>query len=132
MADIHYLHAPMAKPIDELPNNIRFHRKRKGKTLAELGDAIGLSAQFLGMLERGERHLTDRYRVSIARALDVDPVDLFLPDETPFAVPPGEREFWADYVALPARARQLLREQAKTYRHWQTEPEDDTDQPQRA
>jgi transcriptional regulator with XRE-family HTH domain len=131
MPNIHYLHTPMAKAIDELPNRIRYWRKKRDLTLEEAGAKVGLSAQMFGMLERGERQLTDRYRVSIARALDVDAADLFLPGETAFTVPAGERDFWRDYLSLDAPLRNAVREHTRNLKEWTSQPPEE-DEPKEA
>lgn len=124
MDKVVYLHTPMAKATEDLPNQIRHFRKLRGLTLDQLGDRIGMSKQGLGMLERGDRPLTDAHRLAIARELEVDPADLFLPEQTPFTVPQAERDFWNHYLSLDAHGRRTVRNVAENLVAWRGEAED--------
>lgn len=122
MAEIYYLHTPMTKAIDTLPNRIRALRKERGMTLEDLGEQLGLSAQMVGALERGQRSLNDAHRLAIARVLGVDVADTYLPEQTPNTVPPGERDFLNDYFALPPPLRAAVREHTRQLRQWGAPP----------
>lgn len=118
----------MAKAPDELPNRIRHFRRDKGLTLDQLGERIGMSKQGLGMLERGDRPLTDAHRLAIARELGVDPADLFLPEQTPFTVPQAERDFWHNYLSLDAHGRRTIRNVAENLVAWRGEGDEQADE----
>lgn len=131
MSNIYYLHTPMAKATELLPNNIRYWRKQRGLTLDALSQRIGISKQMLGMLERGERQLYDKHRIALARELDIDPADLFLAEQTPFTVPAAERDFWRKYLSLDAHGRNVVRGVAENMLEWKAQPGNE-DEPKRA
>lgn len=51
--------------------NIRKYRKQRGLTQEALAEKVGLSTNFLGALERGEKALTLKTLISIVDALDI-------------------------------------------------------------
>jgi len=50
---------------------IRELRKEQGLTQAELAEKIGLSTNFIGMVERGERNITVLKVFKIAKAFNI-------------------------------------------------------------
>ena len=46
-------------------------RKQKNLTQSELAEKIGLSTNFIGMVERGERNITVMKVFKLAKALDI-------------------------------------------------------------
>ncbi|MCP3730409.1 helix-turn-helix domain-containing protein [Sphingomonas sp. MG17] len=112
----------MAKAIETLPNRIRYWRKQRGLSQEQLGDRIGVSKQMVGHLETGIRPLNDAYRLAVARELAIDVADTYLPEQTPNTVPLGERDFLADYYALPAKLRAAVREHTRQLREWGAQP----------
>lgn len=58
-------------------HKVRAWRKVRGLTLEQLADAIGMSHQNLGRIERGLVPLGEEHLTALANALDIDPADLF-------------------------------------------------------
>lgn len=58
-------------------STIRKLREARGLTQALLAEAAGLSATYLGILERGENVPTLSVILQLAEALDLHPVELF-------------------------------------------------------
>lgn len=56
---------------------VRTLRGIKGLTQVQLAEQAGTSQAHISRIENGSREVGDRYRVSIAAALDVDPQTLF-------------------------------------------------------
>ncbi|WP_081988703.1 helix-turn-helix domain-containing protein [Sphingomonas sp. Ant H11] len=67
-------------------NLVRAHRLRLGMKQAELAEAAGLSPNMIGKVERGEAALRFPNIEQIARALEVDPAELF-------AIDPGSNHY---------------------------------------
>lgn len=65
----------------KLTLRIRELRKEKGLTLEVLADVVGVSKPHLSGIERGLKNLNNRLIESIAKALDVQPFELFLTNE---------------------------------------------------
>ena len=63
-------------------SRIREQRKRTGMTQASLAEALSVTPQFVGMLERGERVTTLDVLISLCYVLDV-PVEYLLQDSLP-------------------------------------------------
>lgn len=64
---------------------LREARHRKGFSLGELADLAGCTQPYLSMLERGERQpesISYKLAITISRALDVDPQQLFGPQSS--------------------------------------------------
>ncbi|HEY3812837.1 MAG TPA: helix-turn-helix transcriptional regulator [Caulobacteraceae bacterium] len=59
------------------PHKLRAWRKHRNLTLEGLAERIGMSHQNLGRIERGLVPLQDEWVIAIARALEVEPADLF-------------------------------------------------------
>jgi transcriptional regulator with XRE-family HTH domain len=72
------------------PNRIRELRKAQGLTLKQLGHEIGIGITHMGDIEKGDRELTHAYMKRLARALQVKPVDLLLPEDQHEALAPHE------------------------------------------
>jgi transcriptional regulator with XRE-family HTH domain len=60
----------------ELPNRIREWRNRRRLSLAELGEAVGLSRSEISKLESGSRRVRADHLMLLAGALQVSPFDL--------------------------------------------------------
>lgn len=61
--------------------NIRRYRKQRGLTLEALAEKVGLSTNYVGALERGEKALALKTLISIVDALDITS-DMVLCDVT--------------------------------------------------
>lgn len=67
----------------ETTHSLRAWRKAKGLTLEQLADAIGMSHQNLGRIERGLVPLGEEHHGRLARALGITPADLFRGPDDP-------------------------------------------------
>lgn len=69
--------------MDELQNLLSFGnkikelRKKKGLTQAQLAEALNLSVNFIGMVERAQRNTKVENVFKLARVLEVSPKDFF-------------------------------------------------------
>lgn len=70
---------------------IRAIRAAQGRSLRSLADEAGISASFLGQVERGEKPASDDAVTRIARALDV-PTDAITREGNPVNTAPEEDE----------------------------------------
>ena len=75
-----------------MQNNIKAIRKSRGLTLAQLADLTETTAQQIGMLERGDRRLSDVWIERLANALHINAYELIVdnnvsPKNTIHAVP---------------------------------------------
>ena len=59
-----------------MKNNIKQIRKERGLTLAQVAQYAGTTAQQIGMLERGDRRLSDVWMERLSFALKVEPYQL--------------------------------------------------------
>lgn len=62
-----------------LGRNVRRYRLKKGLTQEELAEISGFSQQYISGLERGHRNPTVVTVYELAKALDVDHLDLLRP-----------------------------------------------------
>lgn len=60
---------------------LRAYRKRNGWRLRDVGGLTGMSVSELSRVERGQRSLTPRQKVQVARDLGADVAVLFPRDE---------------------------------------------------
>lgn len=65
----------------ELNIHIRTIRKRRGHTIAELAEMVGVSTPHMSEVERGVKNLNNHLLLRIAAALNVDPDELISGDE---------------------------------------------------
>ncbi|HVJ50519.1 cupin domain-containing protein [Desulfitobacterium sp.] len=79
----------------EIGNILKQLRERKGLTLRELGEKAGLSASFIGQVEREETSPSIRSLKNLTDALEVNLIDLFSGidqgEELPHIVTPEKR-----------------------------------------
>jgi transcriptional regulator with XRE-family HTH domain len=68
---------------DNLGKAIRFYRKQRGLSQAELAEKAGISITFLSKIERGIKFPTSETLSGLANGLDVEVYLLFRNDETP-------------------------------------------------
>ena len=61
--------------------NVRKYRKQRGLTLEALAEKVGLSTNYVGALERGEKALALKTLINIVDALDIT-ADMVLCDVT--------------------------------------------------
>jgi transcriptional regulator with XRE-family HTH domain len=64
-------------PAADMTHHLRAWRKAKGLTLEQLAEAIGMSHQNLGRIERGLVPLGGEHHGSLARALGITAADIF-------------------------------------------------------
>lgn len=80
--------ARTSRPEDAQPTHrLRAWRKARNLTLEQLAEAIGMSHQNLGRIERGLVPLGEEHLVPLSRALGIEPADLF---RDPQSAPGGE------------------------------------------
>lgn len=60
-----------------LGREIQRIRKASGLSQEELAEKAGLTRNYIGFIERGERNASTAAIINIARALSVPPADLF-------------------------------------------------------
>ena len=62
----------------EIGLKIAYYRKKRGYTQAQLAEIVGVSTNYLGLIERGNngRSYSTEVLLSIAEALDVNLADL--------------------------------------------------------
>lgn len=63
--------------LPETSHFVRAWRTLRGLTLEEVGSEIEMSSQNLGRIERGEVPLSEKHHAPLARALGIEPVELF-------------------------------------------------------
>lgn len=63
-----------------MQNNVKKIRKERGMTLAQVAQLANTTAQQVGMLERGDRRLSDVWLERLSFALNVDAVQLIMDD----------------------------------------------------
>lgn len=91
------------------PNRILEWRKHRGLSQDKLGEAIGVSAQFLGQLELGKRQLTQKWMTKLARALEITPGELlpapaaYVRKPQPEDDPPESGDFPGLDIDIPPR-----------------------------
>lgn len=76
----------------DIPNRIREWRNRRRMSLAELGEAVGLSRSEISKLESGNRRVRADHLVVLAKALKISPDELM------------DRETVRDMIGEPAPA----------------------------
>lgn len=60
------------KEIEEFGNYVRELRMNKGWSINEAGEELGVSANYISMVERGVRNPTNKFVGKIAKLYDVD------------------------------------------------------------
>jgi transcriptional regulator with XRE-family HTH domain len=68
---------------DNLGKTIRFYRKQRQFSQAELAEKAAISVTFLSKIERGIKFPTSETLSGLANGLDVEVYQLFRNDETP-------------------------------------------------
>ncbi len=63
--------------------NLRAYREGKRLSQEAFADELGVHRTYMGGIERGERNLTLKSLERIAERLELDPLALLQPDETP-------------------------------------------------
>ena len=58
-------------------NSVQQHRKALGYSQEQLADKAGVHRTYIGMIERAEKNITLCNIEKIARALDIDLIELF-------------------------------------------------------
>jgi transcriptional regulator with XRE-family HTH domain len=77
--------APLSPAFDLLGQRIRDRRHEQGLSQEALGDVSGLHWTFIGQVERGQRNLSLKNLLRLAKALEVDPGQLVKGLEPPAA-----------------------------------------------
>ena len=73
----------MIDPYWQLGQRVRLLRRQRGLTQAQLAERVGVSDNFIGMIERGRGHPTLETINGVARALEIELHDLFQGQERP-------------------------------------------------
>ena len=69
----------MENPYQMVGKRIRFFREQDGLTQAQLAEKVGLSNNYVGLIERGEKHPKIDTLNKIAQALEVKLAEFFNP-----------------------------------------------------
>ena len=77
-----------------LGGRVRAHREAKGWSQARLAEAVGVTSNYVGVLERGQKLPTLDTLVALAKALGVPPGEL---------LGAGERDPWLDEIVTLAK-----------------------------
>lgn len=93
------------------PNYLRAWRDFRGMTQAKLGEAIGTTGAVIGLLENGDRRLSDKWLRKLAPALNTTPGLLL--DHDPEKLSTDILELWAD---IPEERRAQAIEILQTFR----------------
>lgn len=107
-------------------NRIRELRKKAGLTQTELGAKVGLHQTQIGNLENGGRNLTWEWARRIARALDVNLVDLVPDKDNPDRLSDHERELVRRYREADEQQQALIERVAEPLRSFTTAPTEET------
>ncbi|WP_414902480.1 helix-turn-helix domain-containing protein [Sphingomonas flavalba] len=83
----------------DLPNRIREQRRALHWKQQDLAERVNCSIAQISDLERGARELSYAWMVRIARALDVEPADLLLPEHNSGSLTSAERALVERYRA---------------------------------
>lgn len=75
----------MVKVLDNPPNRIREWRKRRGKTLLQVADALNTTQTQISRFEVGEREIDLAWLRRIGRVLDVSVGELLNEEDVPLA-----------------------------------------------
>ncbi|MEK7217173.1 MAG: helix-turn-helix domain-containing protein [Chloroflexota bacterium] len=73
----------MIDPYWQLGQRVRLLRRQRGMTQAQLAERVGVSDNFIGMIERGRGHPTLETVNRVATALETEMRDLFQGAEHP-------------------------------------------------
>lgn len=80
------------KSTQQIGKRIRVLRRQAGLTQSELAEKSGLSDNFIGLIERGERQLTVPTVQKLAKVLDVKLSEFFIEEEQASSVDAALRE----------------------------------------
>lgn len=108
-------------------NRIRELRKKAGLTQTELGTKVGLHQTQIGNLENGGRNLTWEWARRIARALEVNLVDLVPDKDNPDRLSKHERELVRKYREADEQQQALIERVAEPLRGFTPSPLEDRD-----
>lgn len=110
----HHTHMPKTptKPRQRKPHFIRAWRKARGMTLEALGEAVGMTSQNLGRIERGETAYTQDTLEAISDALSCPLADLLSRDPE---AEQSERPAAVNANSLPAPVVQQVVEAVVEY-----------------
>lgn len=97
-------------------NHLRAWREFRHLTQEELGDLVGTAGNVIGLLESGERGLSQKWLNKLAPALGTTPG--FLLDHDPNDLPTGILETWA---AIPEENRPQALAVLETFKRTGTE-----------
>lgn len=63
--------------LEKFGNLVRNAREAKDMNQEQLGDAVGMHKNYIGMIERGERNVSLRKAIPLIQYLDLDIRELF-------------------------------------------------------
>jgi transcriptional regulator with XRE-family HTH domain len=66
-----------SKPIEQFGINVRRLREKKGLSQEQLAELADMHTNYVGFIERGERNITIKKIVQIAKALRIKPNQVF-------------------------------------------------------
>lgn len=95
-----------------MPNRIKELRVARGLTQSKLADQAGTSNQMIGLLEKGERQLTQDWMIRLSAVLNVQPAELIA------EAPPPEPIYVRGKVQAGTWSEALEWEQNRRYPVW--------------
>ena len=105
----------MSEEIEALGREIRRRRQASGMTLDDLGEATGITPNYIGSIEKGQRDPGVSTVLKIAHGLRVAPGELLgLP-----ALPPEAIEAAKLVLRLPASVRKPLTSTLRALARWE-------------
>lgn len=110
----------MAELRKRVGRRIRQLRRAAGLTQQELADRVGTYYKYLGYIERGQKNVTVATLERIARALGVEPYDLFVfrPDVGPADMVFHDRAFRQALRHADKRSRALAMDLMENILRW--------------
>lgn len=105
----------MSEEIEAIGREIRRRRQAQGMTLSELEERTGITANYIGSVENGQRDPGLSTVLRIARGLGIVPGELLgLPELSPLAIEAGKL-----MSGLPASVRKPLTNTLRALAAWE-------------
>jgi transcriptional regulator with XRE-family HTH domain len=108
----------------QIGERIKYLRKNRGYTQAQLGEKVQLPQNYIGGIEKGEKNLTLETLERIINVLEISPEELFFPVKNKETL---NKDRVIDSIAINLRERELreielihklITDMMKTLDHW--------------